>query len=128
MNKIQILLFSATALFIAGYLIWYFFFNVYEVDYLLEPEKKIYDAGDSVIVTAVGVNAFGNFIKKREVAVDFEILNGNDILTTEKTSVNSLKVLFTEAGSAEIKFNTKYSLKPSVMKFTVGKKNNLGLK
>jgi len=106
-------------LFVTIYIVWYFFFNIYEVSFFIEPKKEKYHAGEQLLITLYPLNSFGKLIKKREVAIEFEILDGDSLLETEIIDKNKLKIKFLSNGNVKIRCDSKYSLKPTIFNFSV---------
>jgi len=102
----------------AVYSIWYFYFNIYEVDFSYSPQKKQFNVNDTITVFSIPLNAFGNLIKKREIAFEIEILNGKHLVNTLQKG-SKAEIIFISAGEVTLECISKYALRPTVLEFTV---------
>jgi len=117
-NKIFYFIIAAVFTAAAVYSIWYFYFNIYEVDFSYSPKKKRYKVNDTITVSSIPLNAFGNLIKKREIAFEIEILNGKHLVNIHQKGTKA-EIIFLSAGEVTIKCISKYALRPAVLEFTV---------
>lgn len=105
---------------IGYYLYWYFFRNVYEIDYSLDLDRDNYFVGETVRIGILPLNTFGKVIKNKEVAFTFEIMNGKNCSKILKME-NQLLVEFIDSGSLELKVMPEFALKPTLFSFNVSK-------
>ncbi len=102
------------------YLYWYFFRNVYEIDYSIDLDKENYSIGDKVVIDILPLNTFGKVIKNKEVAFTFEIMNEQNCSKITKKE-NQLLVEFINNGFLELKITPELALKPTIFSFNVSK-------
>ena len=111
MNDTQIYLVLILIFLIAGVLVYYFIFNIYEIIYDISKKKII--AGEEVEISAIPVNSFGHKAPLRNSYASFIITGGKDLVEIVSENNNSGKLVLKsncKTGKIIIKVNSRYSL------------------
>lgn len=117
--SIYFILISIGIILLIGWLLWYFYFNIYEVKFECEPQKSNFTVGERVRIRAFPLNGFGNLIKSREVAIEIEILNGKNAVNIEHVKGNEAMITFVTDGKVELRCGSALSLRPTIFEFSV---------
>ncbi len=103
-------------LFLAGFILHYFIFSIYEVKIVVKPNEVFADPSSVIKVTANPINAMGWGVPFRTVKAKFKILEGNNLVTIklvdEENGIILLQSIGTE-GKVGIYVDSEYSLFPS---------------
>ncbi len=103
-------------LFLAGFILHYFIFSIYEVKIVVKPNEVFADTSSVIKVTANPINAMGWEVPFRTVKAKFKILEGNNLVTIklvdEENGIILLQSIGTE-GKVGIYVDSEYSLFPS---------------
>ncbi|MFB3057697.1 MAG: hypothetical protein ACE1ZQ_11120 [Ignavibacteriaceae bacterium] len=103
-------------LFLAGFILHYFIFSIYEVKIVVKPNEVFADPSSVIKVTANPINAMGWEVPFRTVKAKFKILEGNNLVTIklvdEENGIILLQSIGTE-GKVGIYVDSEYSLFPS---------------
>lgn len=113
---LAILIIAASAVFIT--VIWLYFFSIYEVRYVSNPDKLTTDASSSVEITAIPINSFGVKAIFRQPHTDFFIEEGGDLIDYEKfNNENRIVKLKSKgkAGKVTLILRSKHSLNPAII-------------
>jgi len=78
---------------ISAYIIWYFYYNIYETKTFIIPSKNIYYVDDEVTIKVSGINSFGKIIEIKSIESHFIFLEGKNLvdiknLNTENGEIN----------------------------------------
>lgn len=103
---------------IFSFLIWHFFLSIYEVKYY--PPSEILVINTEYKIQSVGVNALGWEIKFRNLECNFVIDKEENKIEFLKSDYQNQALFLTKsAGEITIYADSKYSLNPTPLKFTI---------
>ncbi|MCH6573775.1 MAG: hypothetical protein IH795_01025 [Bacteroidetes bacterium] len=109
-------------LFLAGFILHYFIFSIYEVKIVVKPKEVFADPSSVIKVTANPINAMGWEVPFRTVKAKFKILEGNNLVTIklvdEENGIILLQSIGTE-GKVGIYVDSEYSLFPSYIEVQI---------
>lgn len=109
-------------LFLAGFILHYFIFSIYEVKIVVKPNEVFADPSSVIKVTANPINAMGWEVPFRTVKAKFKILEGNNLVTIklvdEENGIILLQSIGTE-GKVGIYVDSEYSLFPSYIEVQI---------
>ncbi len=118
--KTFILFFIVSVL--AGFILHYFIFNIYEVKIVVNPKEVFAEPSTEIKVIAKPINAMGWEVPFRTVKTKFRILEGNDLviikLVDEENGFILLQSIGTE-GKVGIYIDSEYSLFPSYIEVQI---------
>jgi hypothetical protein len=80
MRRKNIYIITALIFLILILLFYQYVFNIYEVNFIIEPKSLFADNQSILSITAIPINAFGWKVPLRKAAADFEIREGNDLI------------------------------------------------
>ena len=107
---------------LAGFILHYFIFSIYEVKIVVKPREVFADPSTEIKVTVKPINAMGWEAPFRSVKTKFKILEGNDLvmikLVDEENGFILLKSVGTE-GKVGIYIDSEYSLFPSYIEVQI---------
>ncbi len=107
---------------LAGFILHYFIFSIYEVKIVVKPKEVFADPSTEIKVTAKPINAMGWEVPFRTVKTKFKILEGNDLVTIklvdEENGFILLQSIGTE-GKVGIYIDSEYSLFPSYIEVQI---------
>jgi hypothetical protein len=119
-TKIFILLFIILVL--AGFILHYFIFSIYEINIVVKPKEVFADASTEIQVTVVPINAMGWDVPFRTVNAKFKILEGTSLVTTKIVNEEDGFILLQSTGTegkVGIYIESKYSLFPSYIEVQI---------
>jgi hypothetical protein len=119
-TKIFILLFIILVL--AGFILHYFIFSIYEINIVVKPKEVFADASTEIQVTVVPINAMGWDVPFRTVNAKFKILEGTSLVTTKIVNEEDGFILLQSTGTegkVGIYIDSKYSLFPSYIEVQI---------
>lgn len=121
MKNVLISFFVLFFLSIITFLIWYFFFNIYEVKFTAIPEGKNIKSNSELKIKYNGINSFGRKLTFRKISVDYKIIEGKELIEKIDSSYRNQISFFTKSknGIITIQFDSRYSLNPSIFTFTI---------
>ncbi len=109
-------------LFLAGFILHYFIFSIYEVKIVVKHKEVFADPSSVIKVTANPINAMGWEVPFRTVKAKFKILEGNNLVTIklvdEENGIILLQSIGTE-GKVGIYVDSEYSLFPSYIEVQI---------
>jgi hypothetical protein len=118
--KTFILLFIISVL--AGFILHYFIFSIYEVKIVVKPSEVFTDPSTEIKVTAKPINAMGWEVPFRTVKAKFKILEGNDLVTIKLVDEDNGFILLQSVGTegkVGIYIDSEYSLFPSYIEVQI---------
>jgi hypothetical protein len=118
--KTFILLFIISVL--AGFILHYFIFSIYEVKIVVKPSEVFADPSTEIKVTAKPINAMGWEVPFRTVKAKFKILEGNDLVTIKSVDEENGFILLQSTGTegkVGIYIDSEYSLFPSYIEVQI---------
>ncbi len=122
MKSIKTFILFFIVLVLAGVILHYFIFSIYEVNIVVEPKEVFADPSTEIKVTAKPINAMGWEVPFRTVKAKFKILEGNDLviikLVDEENGFILLQSIGTE-GKVGIYIDSEYSLFPSYIEVQI---------
>ncbi len=122
MKSIKTFILFFIVLVLAGVILHYFIFSIYEVKIVVEPKEVFADPSTEIKVTAKPINAMGWEVPFRTVKAKFKILEGNDLviikLVDEENGFILLQSMGTE-GKVGIYIYSEYSLFPSYIEVQI---------
>ncbi len=122
MKNIKTFILFFIVLVLAGFILHYFIFSIYEVKIVVNPSEVFADPSTEIKVTVKPINAMGWEIPFRTVKAKFKILEGNDLviikLVDEENGFILLQSVGTE-GKVGIYIDSEYSLFPSYIEIQI---------
>lgn len=109
---------------IIAYLIYYFIFNIYEVQVKTIPSNGKVEPNSKVEIYAEPVNSLGFKAPFRKSKSDFEIIEGKNLITDLEINVEEGKLVFFTKdmeGVVEIKIRSKHGFLPSLITIRIEK-------
>jgi hypothetical protein len=107
---------------LAGFILHYFIFSIYEVKIIVEPKVVFADPSTEIKVTAKPINAMGWEVPLRTVKTRFKILEGNDLVTIKLVDEENGFILLQSIGiigKVGIYIDSEYSLFPSYIEVQI---------
>ncbi|MEJ2618112.1 MAG: hypothetical protein P8Z35_24355 [Ignavibacteriaceae bacterium] len=122
MRRINIYIIGGILIVSAFLFSFLYIFNIYEVDYTINPRSLYADSISIVTVSSRPVNAFGRKTPFRSAPADFEIKEGNDLV--EIISENKKEgILIIKAkdkpGKIILYIKSRYALFPSSIEINI---------
>jgi len=119
-GKIYLIILLLTC--IAGFFLYEYIFNIYEVTYNIQPERLYADNKSSLIIEAVPLNSFGWRAPFRNSPSEFTIIEGADLI--EIVFVDSVKGIIKikakdKSGKVSITIKPKFSMFPSTIEIII---------
>lgn len=124
-SKIAVIVVAAILLFAAGFLVWHFFFSIYELKPQISPGKKIVPRSN-VTISYIPLNVWGGRVPFRSFEVNFSLENSVELIDTSTVSRTENTVSFTvldKQGEIIIYSNSNYFLSTNVIKIEIGEYN-----
>jgi hypothetical protein len=122
MKNIKTFILFFIVLVLAGFILHYFIFSIYEVKIVVNPSEVFADPSTEIKVTVKPINAMGWEIPFRTVKAKFKILEGNDLviikLVDEENGFILLQSVGTE-GKVGIYIDSEYFLFPSYIEIQI---------
>ena len=107
---------------LAGFILHYFIFSIYEVKIVVKPNEVFADPSTEIKVTAKPINAMGWEVPFRTVKTKFKILEGNDLVTIKSVDEENGFILLQSIGTegkVGIYIDSEYSLFPSYIEVQI---------
>ena len=107
---------------LAGFILHYFIFSIYEVKIVVKPNEVFADPSTEIKVTAKPINAMGWEVPFRTVKTKFKILEGNDLITIKSVDEENGFILLQSVGTegkVSIYIDSEYSLFPSYIEVQI---------
>ena len=107
---------------LAGFILHYFIFSIYEVKIVVKPNEVFADPSTEIKVTAKPINAMGWEVPFRTVKTKFKILEGNDLITIKSVDEENGFILLQSVGAegkVGIYIDSEYSLFPSYIEVQI---------
>jgi hypothetical protein len=99
--------------FVLLYVIWYFYFNIYDVNFSVSNYDLYADDNSIAKIEIFPINSFGNRIHLREVEGDFIIEEGKDLVQVIEKHKSSITIKTkNQIGNIKILIKCKYLLFP----------------
>ncbi len=115
-----IYIFIISILVIASFIIWHFFFSIYEVKFSTNVNGHKLLVNSNYYIELLGINSFGNGLEFRRINPQFEIIKGDGIINDCKIQKNKLTFHTTsKIGYISFLIKTDYSLNPLIFNFSV---------
>ncbi|GJQ63263.1 MAG: hypothetical protein SCALA702_23160 [Melioribacteraceae bacterium] len=124
-SKIAVILLAAIILLTAGFLVWHFFFSIYELKPQISPGKKIVPRSN-VTISYIPLNVWGYRVPFRDFEVEFSLEKNVDLIDTPTISRTEKSVSFKvldKPGEIVIHSNSEYFLSTNVIKIEIGEYN-----
>ncbi|MDR3668475.1 MAG: hypothetical protein P4L35_16655 [Ignavibacteriaceae bacterium] len=122
MRSNEIYLILLIVFLIAGFFIFHYIFNIYEVTFKISPDKLYADNTSTIFIEAVPVNSFGWKTPFRKSHVEFVIIEGNDLIDVlsldNDGGIIKLKAK-DKPGKVSISVKSIYSLLPSTIEIII---------
>jgi|GEM_PF-5737969 len=109
-------------IFVVLFLVWHFYFSIYELKPEIRPAKKV-TPGSNVSITYIPVNVWGYRVPFRKVDVKFVLPEQNEFIILEsviKTEGGIKFKLAEKSGVLKIKSESKYFLSTNIIKLEIG--------
>ncbi len=122
MNKPQIYITLFLVLMIAGLLVYYYLFNIYEVTFSVHPKDLYADGQSTVTIKVVPLNALGSRALFRKSPAEFSIRKGRDLVDVVKIDdAEGTMVLRAKntAGKVIVYVKPKHALLPSPVEINI---------
>ena len=107
---------------LAGFILHYFIFSIYEVKIVVKPKEVFADPSTEIKVTAKPINAMGWEVPFRTVKTKFKILEGNHLVTIKSVDEENGFILLQSVGTegkVGIYIDSEYSLFPSYIEVQI---------
>ncbi len=107
---------------LAGFILHYFIFSIYEVKIVVKPKEVFADPSTEIKVTVKPINAMGWEVPFRTVKTKFKILEGNDLVTIKSVDEENGFILLQSVGTegkVGIYIDSEYSLFPSYIEVQI---------
>ncbi|MFZ1290705.1 MAG: hypothetical protein WAR79_11485 [Melioribacteraceae bacterium] len=105
---------------IFSFLIWHYFFSIYEVKFLPNFKNSILKTNSEYFIEFYGINSFGQKLSFRKIEIEFEFLEGKELISEENIIQNKLCFSSNEReGKIVIKINSKFSLNPTILTYFI---------
>ena len=103
-----------------AFLIYNYFFNIYEVDYRTSDNKIFADGVSTYTIEVVPLNGLGTEVPFRKVKTQFEIVKGKELIEISKMdSENGILIIKAQNRTGEVEILVKPSLSLLPTKFIV---------
>ena len=122
MKSIKTFILFFIVLVLAGFILHYFIFSIYEVNIVVEPKEVFADPSSEIKVTAKPINAMGWEVPFRTVKAKFKILEGIDLVTIKLVDEDNGFILLQSIGTEGkigIYIDSEYSLFPSYIEVQI---------
>ena len=122
MKNIKTFILFFIVLVLAGFILHYFIFSIYEVKIVVKPKEVFADPSTEIKVTAKPINAMGWEVPFRTVKTKFKILEGNDLVTIKSVDEENGFILLQSVGTegkVGIYIDSEYSLFPSYIEVQI---------
>ena len=122
MKNIKTFILFFIVLVLAGFILHYFIFSIYEVKIIVKPKEVFADPSTEIKVTAKPINAMGWEVPFRTVKTKFRILEGNDLVTIKSVDEENGFILLQSVGTegkVGIYIDSEYSLFPSYIEVQI---------
>jgi hypothetical protein len=108
---------------IAGFSSYYYIFSIYEVTYIITPDKLYADNTSTLIIEVVPINSFGWRAPFRKPYAVFTFYEGKELVEVlfldNPNGVLKLRAK-EKSGKVSVTIKSKYSLLPSTIEITIG--------
>jgi hypothetical protein len=106
---------------ISVFLIWHFFFSIYEVKFIPNFDGTNLKASTNYKIEYYGINSFGQKLTFRQIPIKFEIVEGKNLIEKIDSSTKNQFSFITKLDSGIVKFqlSSQYSLNSSIFTFTI---------
>lgn len=122
MKSIKTFVLFFILLVLAGFILHYFIFSIYEVKIVVKPSEVFADPSTEIKVTVKPINAMGWEVPFRTVKAKFKILGGNDLVTIKLVDEDNGFILLQSIGTEGkigIYIDSEYSLFPSYIEVQI---------
>ncbi len=122
MKSIKTFILFFIALVLAGVILHYFIFSIYEVNIVVNPKEVFADPTSEIRVTVKPINAMGWAVPFRKVTAKFKILEGEDLITIKLVNEEDGFILLQSIGmegKVGIYIDSEYSLFPSYIEVQI---------
>jgi len=119
---VKLVTFAIVAVFVgvAAFWIWYLFFNIFAVDFKVEPEGPKVSVNGTIEIKAVPLNALGKRAVNRMIPFEVKILEGKEIIYREEKEQGGIVLKLKDIkGKLKFEVSSPYSQAPSVFVFRV---------
>ena len=108
---------------VIGVFTWFYLVNIYEVKILVNPKSLVANIDSKIEIKAIPLNSFGSKALFRKISVEYEILQGGDLVKIMKNAEGSIVLQsLSKNGKVEILVTPEYGLFPSKIIFTIKEK------
>ncbi len=122
MRRINIYIIAGIFIILALIFSFLYIFNIYEVNYTINPQSLYADSESIITISSKPVNAFGWRASLRVAPADFKIKEGNDLVDIISEDNNN-GVLILKAknnpGKIVLYVKSKYALFPSSIEINI---------
>jgi len=122
MKNIKTFILFFIVLVLAGFILHYFIFSIYEVKIVVNPSEVFADPSTEIKVTVKPINSMGWEIPFRTVKAKFKILEGNDLVIIKLVDKENGFILLQSVGTegkVGIYIDSEYSLFPSYIEIQI---------
>ena len=120
--KIEYFILVTLFIFILVYIIHQYIYSIYEVKVVAKPDTIPPDNKSKTIISVIPINSLGKKVPFRSVPVNFNIIEGENLILTEyKNSKKGIVVLRVKnkPGLVKIEIISNYSLFPNIIEINV---------
>ncbi|HZW39958.1 MAG TPA: hypothetical protein VFF33_11720 [Ignavibacteriaceae bacterium] len=108
---------------VAAFLVFHYYFSIYEVVYLIEPQKKLFADNNSFLtIKAKPLNAFGVKAPFRNAPCKIKIIEGKDLIDIIELNENEgyIKIKAKNlTGTIIIQIKSKFALLPTEFQINI---------
>ncbi len=122
MKNIKTFILFFIVLVLAGFILHYFIFSIYEVKIVVKPKEVFADPSTEIKVTVKPINAMSWEVPFRTVKTKFKILEGNHLVTIKSVDEENGFILLQSIGTegkVGIYIDSEYSLFPSYIEVQI---------
>ena len=115
-NKVKVFLLAILILFLAAFILYYFIFNIYEIEVTVRPKIVFADPSREIQIEIKPINALGWKVPFRTAKGKFKIVEGNNIVEIIKVKEDvGMFILRSKGieGTVGIYIESEFSLFPS---------------
>lgn len=109
-------------IFVVLFLVWHFYFSIYELRPEIRPAKKV-TPGSNVSITYIPVNVWGYRVPFRKADVKFVLPEKSEFIIPESVTKTESGIKFKlseKSGVLKIKSESKYFLSTNIIKLEIG--------
>lgn len=107
-----------SVLLIVSFLLWHFWFSIYEVNYKIKFDAEKLKVGNNYKISVYGINFWGRKFFNRNLQCDFSIEGKHEIVKI-KTQKNYCTIIPLKPGKFRLTISSKFSRNPSYIDLSI---------